>query len=61
MQTAAIRLAGPVALDGLLGPLSGDLVDVVAAGGIIYAALTATSGPGATDERTGMVLRLRPL
>jgi len=61
LRSATIRLVVPVALDGILAPPSGDLVDLVAAGGIIYAAVAANSEPGATDQRTGLVLRLRPL
>jgi hypothetical protein len=58
-RPAAVRLTVPVALDGMLGSLSGELIDVVASGGTVYAAVTASGTPGA-DNRVGLVVRLRP-
>jgi hypothetical protein len=58
--TAAVRLTAPVALDGLLGSLSGELIDVVASGGTVYAAVAASATPGGGDARSGIVIRLRP-
>jgi hypothetical protein len=58
--TAALRLTVPVALDGLLGSLSGELIDVVASGGTVYAAIAAPASSNGPDDRTGLILRLRP-
>ncbi len=58
-QPVAVRLMVPVALDGLLGSLSGELTDVVAAAGTVYAAVTQSSGAVAANDREAHILRLR--
>ena len=47
-------------LDALPGRVSGDVIDLVTSNGAVYAAVTAPAAPGGFENRTGVVVRLRP-
>jgi len=59
-RSVAARLAVPVAIDGLFGSLSGEVIDAVAVAGTAYLAVTVSSTPVQSDDRGAHVLRLRP-